>query len=84
MSMPDLTSINSIELRDELRNRGYEVYQDEVDMIETLVHRGYHVSTRNDFKDFLWDLYYDAVVLTPEQFMKGLNRIFASELNKWI
>lgn len=82
--MPDLTSINSAELRDELRNRGYEVYKDTVDMIEVLEHRGFTVSGTDQHKEFLLELYYDMVLLSPDEIYKNLNRLFASELNKWI
>ena len=54
------------------------------DAIDFLRAQGYNVNEKDKYKDFLWDLYCDIIVKTPEEFVKGVNEILKKDIHKWL
>lgn len=90
----DLSAASSSAIITELKKRGYDVLQvhntkeealataSYTELVSELEFRGHSVEREDALHDFLFDLYYDACVKTPQEIMLQLNAVFLREINR--
>jgi hypothetical protein len=80
----NMQSYDSHSLWKELDDRRYEFCDDL--LIEHLEKQGYKVLQpgKDPVKDYLADLYWNAIFFGPTEFMKFLNGEFIKRLDKWM
>ena len=62
----------------ELKKGGIEA------MIEKLENKGYLVYEKDPQKELLEEMYYNAIYFNPKEFLKYVNNMFKTRLEKWI